>query len=288
MAGRPVPQSDVLHIHLDPEVALAPYARHRHRFAEEVADLDRGRAVRSSPGAASGASPTCCATSTTSTVGWMPSGAAVLPRSRLSTPMSRRTSGCKPVEECLTLEVRDRFVTATSARASTISGHAVERWGVPSVSPLGAVPWWMSALHIFFDSWVHERDALLPLGIEPPVLDDEAGPVATYVVGVAATFASGPLTTVIAGVRVHIDDSPPEVAPASGSQYSRERDRRCHRCAVRPWFPRLPSLRGHDAAAVEQFGTLARLLKQLRCPGYFFFGGNDDAYAEPSFTHFSS
>ena len=97
-------------------------------------------------------------------------------------------------------EVRDRFVAATATRASTISDSTADRWGLPSVSPLGAVPWWISALHIFFDSWVHERDALLPLGIELPVVDDEARPVATYVVGLAATLASTPITTVIAGV----------------------------------------------------------------------------------------
>ena len=94
----------------------------------------------------------------------------------------------------------------------------------------------MSALHIFFDSWVHERDPLLPLGIEPLVVDDEAGPVATYVVGVAATLASVPMTTVIAGVRVRVGDGPPEVAP--------ERDLHLDNRA-RSW---VPSTRG--AAAV--------------------------------------
>lgn len=156
-------------------------------------------------------------------------------------------------------EVRDRFVAATAARASTISDHAVERFGLPSVSPLGAVPWWMSALHIFFDSWVHERDALLPLDIEPPVLDDEAGPVATYVVGVAATFASVPITTVIAGVRVRIGDGPPEVEP-EGDVHPHNReiagaiDALCGRGSLDS------ALKGHNAATVKQFGTLARLL----------------------------
>ena len=248
----------MLHINLDPEVALAPYARHRYRFAEEVADLDRD---------ALSAQSRCSEWSVADVLrhindvdGWMdaiwsggpPPFTAFDPN---VTPNEWVQAG-RGVPDA---EVRDRFVTATPARASTISGHAVEQWGVPSVSPLGAVPWWMSALHIFFDSWVHERDALMPLGIEPPVLDDEAVPVATYVVGVAATFASGPLTTVIAGVRVHIDDSPPEVAPASGSQSHDNGiavviDALCGRGSLDS------ALRGHDAAAVEQFGTLARLL----------------------------
>jgi hypothetical protein len=91
------------------------------------------------------------------------------------------------------------------------------------------------------------------------VLDNEAGPVATYVVGVAATFASGPITTVIAGVRVRIGDGPPEVAPESGvhlhdSEIAGVIDALCGRGSLDS------ALRGHDAAAVEQFGTLARLL----------------------------
>ena len=52
-----------------------------------------------------------------------------------------------------------------------------------------------------------------------------------------------------------------------------------------PWMPVSPSPPSNDV------GVSAR--KPLRTArrsgrGYFFFGGNDEAYAEPSFTHFSS
>jgi hypothetical protein len=156
-------------------------------------------------------------------------------------------------------EVRDRFVAATPARASILTERSAERWGDPSLSPLGAVPWWMSALHIFWDSWVHERDALLPIGIEPPVLDDEARPVTTYVVGIAATLASGSLDTVVAGVRVHTGDGPTSVAPDGRIDPNNDKtaeviDALCGRGSLDS------ALTGHDARAIEQLGSLARLL----------------------------
>ena len=121
------------------------------------------------------------------------------------------------------------------------------------------MPWWVSALHIFFDSWVHERDALLPLGIEVPVVEDEARPVATYVVGLAATLASTPITTVIAGVRVCVGDGPPEVEPErdvhlDDREIADAIDALCGRGSLHS------ALRGHDGDSVEQFGTLARFL----------------------------
>ena len=117
----------------------------------------------------------------------------------------------------------------------------------------------MSGLHIFFDSWVHERDALLPLGIEPPALDDETGAVATYVVGVAATLASRPVATVIAGVRVTVGDGPPAVTPETGADIDETEvatiiDALCGRGSLNA------ALAGHQATVIEQFGTLARLL----------------------------
>ena len=258
MAGRPVPQSEVLDISLDPGVALAPYARHRYRFAEEVADLDRD---------ALAALSRCSEWSVADVLrhindvdSWMDAiwNGAPVPFTSFD-PNVTPHEFVKAARAVPDAEVRDRFVAATPARASILSERSAERWGDPSVSPLGTVPWWMSALHIFWDSWVHERDALLPIGIEPPVLDDEARPVATYGVGVTAFLASGSLDTVVAGVRVHTGDGPPSVAPEGRfDSYNAETaeviDALCGRGSL------ASALRDHDAHAIEQLGTLARLL----------------------------
>jgi uncharacterized protein (TIGR03083 family) len=258
MAGRPVPQSEVLDISLDPGVAVAPYAHHRYRFAEEVADLNRD---------ALAAQSRCSEWSVADVLrhindvdSWMDAiwNGTPVPFTSFDpnvTPHEFVKAG-RAVPDA---EVRDRFVAATPARASILSESSAERWGDPSLSPLGAVPWWMSALHIFWDSWVHERDALLPIGIEPPVLDDETRPLATYAVGIAATLVSGSLDTVVAGVRVHTGDGTPSVAPQGGiDTYNTETaeviDALCGRGSL------ASALADHDARAIEQLGALARLL----------------------------
>jgi hypothetical protein len=118
----------------------------------------------------------------------------------------------------------------------------------------------MSALHAFWDSWLHERDALLPIGIELPVIEAEARPVVTYSVGLAATLASGSLETMIAGVRVSVGDGPPAVAPEGGVDLNDTTiavaiDALCGRAALDT------ALTGPDGGAtIERFGRLARLL----------------------------
>src|SRR5574341_2063733 len=102
-------------------------------------------------------------------------------------------------------EVRDRYVASAEVMAVDTEGSGPSRWGVPSISPLGFVPWWLSTMHICFDSWLHERDALLPLGVEPPVMRDEAIPVLAYVVAVAGILIREPTDVVIAGVHVTVD-----------------------------------------------------------------------------------
>jgi uncharacterized protein (TIGR03083 family) len=258
VAGTSVPQSDALHIRLDPDVALEPFARHRYRFAETVADLD---------GDALAARSRCSEWSVADVLrhindvdSWMDAiwSGAPLPFTSFHPNVTPRES-VEAQRGIPDTEVRDRFVAATPVRASVISDSTSERWGLPSFSPLGAVPWWMSALHAFWDSWVHERDALLPIGIEPSVSDDELKPVATYSVGVVATLARGSLDTVIAGVHVVIGDGPPVVAPATGidpncTDIVDVVDALCGRA------PLDSALTGQDAGAIEQLGSLARLL----------------------------
>lgn len=118
VARRAVPQSDVLHIRLDPAAALAPYARHRHRFALEVADLDRDAL----------ATPSRCSKWSVADVlrhindvdGWMDAIWSGGPPPFTSfdpnvTPNQWVEAG-RAVRDA---EVRDRFVAATAARAST-------------------------------------------------------------------------------------------------------------------------------------------------------------------------
>jgi uncharacterized protein (TIGR03083 family) len=77
----------------------------------------------------------------------------------------------------------------------------------PAEAPPGQVPAYVAVNHFLFDSWVHERDLLLPADETPVTEPGEAAMVASYVVAMAgvARAADGapppPLT-----LRMHLAD----------------------------------------------------------------------------------
>jgi len=75
------------------------------------------------------------------------------------------------------------------------------------VSFAGTVPWWLGLLHVLFDSWVHERDALLPLGRVVAVARDELDPVLAYLLAIVPHVSrrlgsDEPVDAVVCGFRV--------------------------------------------------------------------------------------
>jgi uncharacterized protein (TIGR03083 family) len=70
-------------------------------------------------------------------------------------------------------ETLSRFVATTDAIAATLAGLDDEEWSLTGESPLGHVGLHLVAVHALWDSWLHERDVLLPLGIAPSEQADE-------------------------------------------------------------------------------------------------------------------
>ncbi|MDQ2649395.1 MAG: maleylpyruvate isomerase family mycothiol-dependent enzyme [Actinomycetota bacterium] len=58
-------------------------------------------------------------------------------------------------------------------------------WSGPAEAPPGLVCARLSVNHFLFDSWVHERDLMVPAGESPALLLDEASAVLAYVVALA-------------------------------------------------------------------------------------------------------
>ena len=214
MAGIDIPQGDRINVDLDPATTLAAYARHRRRFALEVGSLDE---------AALAVQSRCSEWSVADVLrhgcdvdGWMRAiwAGEALP----FTSFDPRTT---PEEFVLAgraspdAEVRDRYAASAETMAADVGTSGSERWGLTSISPLGFVPWWQSALHVFYDSWVHERDALLPLGVSIPVVADEAVPVLAYSLAVAGTLIHEPTDAVVAGVHLVTGERPPVAAPVT-------------------------------------------------------------------------
>ena len=196
---------------------LAAYAPHRHRFAAEVAGLDDdalAQRSRCSEWSVADVLRHGCDVDQWMHVIW---AGEPLP----FTTFDPRTTPNEWVIAHRSIpdpEVRDRYVASAEGMAVEVGDSPRERWSLPSLSPLGFVPWWLSALHIFWDSLVHERDALLPLGVEVPVVHDETLPALAYCLAIVGTFIHEPTDAVVAGVRLTVGEGPvisePEAATA--------------------------------------------------------------------------
>ena len=79
----------------------------------------------------------------------------------------------EPLRDLGADEVLARFVATTEALADVLAGIDDDGWALVAESPPGHVPIGLVVLHGLWDGWVHERDILLPLGIEPVVKPDE-------------------------------------------------------------------------------------------------------------------
>jgi uncharacterized protein (TIGR03083 family) len=148
-----------------------------------------------------------------------------------------------PLMELSNRELLDRLTASTDTLMATVAAFTPDDWTQRGESPLGHLPARYLMGHAFWDSWLHERDAFLPLGQEPPrepdevrattgfallfaglqggVLDDASpvGPGPTEPIDVNLAFdefRDAPLhLTVDTGVRVTLGDI--ETAVAAGS-----------------------------------------------------------------------
>jgi uncharacterized protein (TIGR03083 family) len=256
MAQEPVgiPQADHIRVDVDPAQTLAAYARHRRRFAEEVSSLsDADLAVSSR-----------CDKWTVADVlrhgcdvdEWMHAiwSGGPLPFSSFdprTTPHESVLAG-RAVPDS---EVRARYVASAKLMAYDVAGSGQDRWGLPSLCPAGVVPWWMSVLHVFFDSWVHERDALLPLGHTVPVEASETAPVLAWAVSLVAHITKEPLDAEVGGVHAVFHDgvvSTRITRPAADDTAAAIIDAVSGRGSVEL------ALAGCEPAVVHRLGALAR------------------------------
>lgn len=252
-AASEVPQADHIEVGLDPAAVLAAYARHRRRFADEVISLSDAEL----------ATPSRCAKWTVADVlrhgcdvdAWMQSiwSGGPLPFTSFdprTTPHDSVVTGRAVPDDV----VRDRYAASARVMAADVAGSGPDRWGLPSLCPAGAVPWWMSALHVFFDSWVHERDALLPLGRSLPADPGEATPVLAWAISLVGHIGTDPLDAEVGGVHVVRHDGvvSSRVVGAASGDVAAIIDAVSGRGSV------AEALAGCDPAVVRRLGAMAR------------------------------
>lgn len=89
-------------------------------------------------------------------------------------------------------EVLARYVATTEALAAAVAGLDGTAWSRTGETPLGHVGLDIVAIHALWDSWLHERDMLLPLGLVPAENADEVVACLCYAAAISpALLAMG-------------------------------------------------------------------------------------------------
>jgi len=85
--------------------------------------------------------------------------------------------------------VLEGFTASTATLVELLDSLDDAAWSVPAEAPPGHLSVSAVAHHALWDSWVHERDILLPLGVVPAVEADEVAACLRYVAALAPAVA---------------------------------------------------------------------------------------------------
>ncbi len=86
-------------------------------------------------------------------------------------------------------EVGSRFATSTATLGALVESLGADDWVRLAEAPPGHVTISAVAHHALWDSWIHERDVLMPLGVEPIVDDDEVTACLCWVAALGPALA---------------------------------------------------------------------------------------------------
>ena len=206
--GAKAPQPDHIRFLFDPDTALMALAGQRRRFGATVAELSTEELE----------APSRCVGWTVADVlrhgVWADGAMQRIWSGDLSLvegfdPRTTPDAAVRADRAVPDDEIRRRYLTSTETMIVELESTDPERLGRPSLSPAGPVPWWLSAVHLGWDSTIHERDVLAPLDRAVEATADETTVALAYSL-VLVTFFSGrdPLDVQIGTVRLHCGDGP--------------------------------------------------------------------------------
>lgn len=114
--------------------------------------------------------------------------------------------------------VRDRFVESTDTLCGLLESLAPDDWTLLAEAPPGHVSISSVAHHALWDSWVHERDVLLPLGADVTVEDDEVTACLRYAAALGPVLARSRGVNRTGRLRIHATDPDTDVLIDIGEQ----------------------------------------------------------------------
>jgi len=95
-------------------------------------------------------------------------------------------AGSQDVEAAKVLE---RFTASSEKLNDQLKALSDSDWSATAEAPPGHLSVNAVVHHALWDSWVHERDVILPLGMTPIVEPDEVGTTIRYAVALSPSFA---------------------------------------------------------------------------------------------------
>jgi uncharacterized protein (TIGR03083 family) len=169
-----------------------PLLRQRHRLAHLLADLD----------AEQWATPSRCegwsvqdviAHLVTTNQFWAFSIGAGLggePTSFLATfdPVASPAQMVEAARATSAADTLAQFVDTNASLAAVIATIDAAGWAALGEAPPGHIALALVAQHALWDSWVHERDIVVPLGLEPVVEPDEIAACLGYAAALSPSF----------------------------------------------------------------------------------------------------
>ncbi len=182
-----------------PSDILVPVTRQRRRFAEQLASFTEEQWAH--PSRCAGWSNRDVVVHLDSTNSFwafsIASGVAGKPTTFLATfdPVASPAQLVAGAQQLTSREVLDKFTASTEAFIATLESLTDDDWSTLAEAPPGHIAVSALAHHALWDSWVHERDVLLPLGIAPVEEADEITAALRYSAALAPGFSVSRGTT---------------------------------------------------------------------------------------------
>ena len=86
-------------------------------------------------------------------------------------------------------EVLDRFAASSDALIDVLASLGEDDWSTSAEAPPGHLSVSAVTHHALWDSWIHERDVLVPLGFAPDEEPDEVAAALRYAAALGPAFA---------------------------------------------------------------------------------------------------
>jgi uncharacterized protein (TIGR03083 family) len=183
---------DGVTIEIDASLSLVePWLRHRDRLATELRDLREDQWKATTRCAAWDAGGVVSHLITVDAF-WVMSLRAAKKRKQPTTfirgfdPATGTNEVIAPLLELPPEALLELLTTGTDAFVAAVGALEADDWDAPGEAPFGHMPARLLLAHALWDSWLHERDILQPLGLAPEVEPDEALAVTWYTLVVGA------------------------------------------------------------------------------------------------------